>query len=120
MENEQERKRQEYQKEVARIVATGKRLMAEANEIIGTLPDASKESHAMHTKQGNKKSPQGKSEHLGFWGSVCALFMGHKLGNTLLGDDETTTDVADDINPNATDDFEQDAIDGYIEEEEEY
>lgn len=139
MENEQEKKRQEYQEEVARIVATGKKLMAEANEIISSLPDTNMESHAIHTKQVNKKehkSPhadtkasqaaqtpqtrQGKGARLGFWGNVCAMFMGYKAGDMLFGDDGATTDVKDDFNQDATDDFEQDSIDGYIEEEEEY
>ncbi len=145
--NEQEKKRQNYQKEIERLVEAGKKLMAEANEIIGALPETQKGSIAMNNKKNQPKIPknhpaespachaqqdsptsQGKGTHLGFWGNLCALFVGYKTGEMLWNGDEPTTDVANDFNSNTFDDYERDiindfeqgSIDDYIEEEEEY
>ena len=146
--NEQEKKRQNYQKEIERLVEAGKKLMAEANEIIGALPEMQKGSLAINNKKKKQEEPpkppnrksrlpntpqdsptsQAKGTHLGFWGNLCALFVGYKTGEMLWGGDEPTTDVANDFNSNTfddyerdiIDDFEQGSIDDYIEEEEEY
>ncbi len=56
--NEQEKKRQNYQKEIERLVEAGKKLMAEANEIIGALPETQKGSIAMNNKKNQPKIPK--------------------------------------------------------------
>ncbi len=158
MENELEKKKlqeQRYQEEVARLEATRKRMLAEANEIISALMESQKRSYSTNPNMKNQKKPQSaiggnhaseaqQSNHasqkrgtrLGFWGNLCALFMGHKLGDMVSDSEDTDkklsdeyhTDLSDDYSANISDDYGADfsdrfdpiKMDDYIEEEEEY
>lgn len=117
MEDKRGKNQQEYEEEIARLVAAGKRLMAEANEITSAMPDAHKGSHTVKERDKKKHqdaygNTQERGVHLGFWGNLCAMFMGHKLGSMTFEDDKTAKDVSDD--------FDHDSIDECIEEEEEF
>lgn len=125
MGDKREKNKQEYEEEIARLVAAGKRLMAEADEIIsaqtgtrtGTQMENKPSRHHKRDEE-NRQAPrisqeqQAGATHLGFWGNLCAMFMGHKLSSMTFEDDKTTKGVSDD--------FDHDSIDECIEEEEEF
>lgn len=71
---------------------------------------------AAYLENDTKTPKQDDDAHLGFWGSLCALFLGHKVGEKLSGG-ENTHDY--DFGKSPIDNFDQDANDYIVEEEEE-
>jgi hypothetical protein len=135
MENELEKKKlqeQRYQEEVARLEATRKRMLAEANEMISALMESQKRSystnpnmknqkkpksalggnHASETRQSNQAS-QKKGTRLGFWGNLCALFMVHKLGDMVSDSEDTDKKLSDEYHTDLSDDYSANFSDDY-------
>ena len=115
MKKKREKSQQEYEKEIAKLVAAGKKLMAEANEIISAQPGMRKQCRAKG--QQCKHKEKGRVSRLGLGENICAMTLGYKLGEKMFGSDNPHDD---DFEPNHIDDFDQVSIDDYIEEEDDY
>ncbi len=99
MGNKGGKSQREYEEEISRLVVAGKRLMAEADEIISAQTGMRKENKpSRHHKRNEENQPaprisqeqqtEAEAPHLGFWGNICAMFLGYKFGEMLFGDDK--------------------------------